>query len=165
MITEFLKLIFRPFGIGESAVIQNLKHYIKHIRMRFFNFIKQHHGIRPAADNFGQLSAFFVAHITRGEPMILETLCFSMYSLISTRTKASSVSNINSAKALANSVLPTPVGPKKIKEPMGRLGSEMPARDRRMALATALTAYPGPLPGQISPFPFGIISKIRLPAF
>ena len=36
---------------------------------------------------------------------------------------AFSSSNRNSARALASSVLPTPEGPRKMKEPMGRLGS------------------------------------------
>ncbi len=43
---------------------------------------------------------------------------------------ASSVSNKYAAKALANSVLPTPVGPRKMKLAVGRLGSAKPARDR-----------------------------------
>ena len=69
-----------------------------------------------------------------------ETECFSMYSDISTRTIALSSSNMNSARAFASSVLPTPVGPRKIKLPMGRLGSLSPARLRRIALATSETA-------------------------
>jgi hypothetical protein len=59
-----------------------------------------------------------------------ETACFSIYSDISIRTNASSVSNRYAASAFANSVLPTPVGPRKIKLAMGRLGSASPARDR-----------------------------------
>ena len=59
-----------------------------------------------------------------------ETLCFSMYSDISMRTRASSVSKRLRAKAFANSVLPTPVGPRKIKLAVGRLGSDKPARER-----------------------------------
>ena len=57
---------------------------------------------------------------------------------------ARSSSNRNSARALANSVLPTPVGPVNRNEPMGRFGSDRPARDRRMALATAATACSWP---------------------
>ena len=63
-----------------------------------------------------------------------------MNSDISIRTSASFVSNKNSAKALHNSVLPTPVGPKNKKEPFGRLGSDIPDRDRRTALETAVIA-------------------------
>jgi len=68
------------------------------------------------------------------------TACFSMYSLMSMRTIACSSSNRNSASARAVSVLPTPVGPRKIKDPMGFFGSLRPARERRMALATMVKA-------------------------
>ena len=62
-----------------------------------------------------------------GDPIILLTECFSIYSLISSLTIISSFPYITSAKALANSVLPTPVGPKKRKEPIGRFGFFRPA--------------------------------------
>ena len=39
---------------------------------------------------------------------------------------AFSSSNITSARALHSSVLPTPVGPRKMNEPIGRLGSCRP---------------------------------------
>ena len=42
-------------------------------------------------------------------------------------TRASSSPNMNSASALASSVLPTPVGPAKMKLPIGRFGSFRPA--------------------------------------
>ena len=54
-----------------------------------------------------------------------------MYSDMSMRTMACSSSNRNSASARASSVLPTPVGPRNRKEPIGRLGSWRPARERR----------------------------------
>ena len=57
-----------------------------------------------------------------------------MNSLMSILMSASSLPNMNSASALASSVLPTPVGPRKMNEPMGRLGSLRPARARRTAL-------------------------------
>ena len=56
------------------------------------------------------------------------------------RTIARSSSNRKSASALASSVLPTPVGPRNRNEPVGRSGSEMPARARRTASDTARTA-------------------------
>ena len=52
---------------------------------------------------------------------------------------------MNSASARASSVLPTPVGPRKRKLPIGRLGSESPARERRSAFATASTASSWPI--------------------
>ncbi len=50
------------------------------------------------------------------------------------RIIASSSPNRNSASVRASSVLPTPEGPRKMNEPVGRLGSFRPARERRMAL-------------------------------
>ena len=47
---------------------------------------------------------------------------------------------MNSASARASSVFPTPVGPRKMNEPIGRFGSCSPARARRSAFATASTA-------------------------
>lgn len=69
-----------------------------------------------------------------------ETACFSMYSVMSMRIMASSVSKRVAARVLASSVFPTPVGPRKRKLPMGRFGSFRPALARRMASATALMA-------------------------
>ena len=56
---------------------------------------------------------------------------------MSMRTIARSSSNRKSASDLASSVLPVPVGPRKRNEPVGRLGSEIPARERRTASLTA----------------------------
>ncbi len=69
--------------------------------------------------------------------MSLETENFSIYSDMSIRIMFSSLSNRASANVLANSVLPTPVGPKKMKEPTGRRGSLMPALARITASATS----------------------------
>ncbi len=67
-----------------------------------------------------------------------------MYSLMSMRIIACSSSNKNSANARAVSVLPTPVGPRKIKLPIGRRGSDKPARERRIAFATTVSAASWP---------------------
>ena len=63
-----------------------------------------------------------------------------MYSLISIRTILDSSSNSDSASAFASSVLPTPVGPKNRKEPIGFVGSLIPALERIMASVTFSTA-------------------------
>ncbi len=68
-----------------------------------------------------------------------------MYSDMSMRTIARSSSKRNSASARASSVLPTPVGPRKINDPIGRFGSLSPARERRMALATRSSAASCPM--------------------
>ena len=53
--------------------------------------------------------------------------------------------NISSAKTLASSVFPTPVGPRNIKEPIGRLGSLRSARERRRALEMTSVAIVCPI--------------------
>src|SRR5678815_5117095 len=63
-----------------------------------------------------------------GPPIMRATVCFSWYSDMSIRTIACSSSNKNAASARASSVFPTPVGPRKMKLPSGRLGSCNPAR-------------------------------------
>ena len=74
-----------------------------------------------------------------------ETECFSMYSDMSSRIMERSSSNRNSARARASSVFPTPVGPRKMNEPIGRLGSESPARLRRIEFATRSSAVSCPI--------------------
>mmetsp|Transcript_20367 Transcript_20367/g.56750 ORF Transcript_20367/g.56750 Transcript_20367/m.56750 type:complete len:262 (-) Transcript_20367:824-1609(-) len=71
--------------------------------------------------------------------MSLLTLCFSIYSPMSMRTIIFSSSNSSAARALASSVLPTPVGPRNRKD-APRLRAAKPARPRSTASATALTA-------------------------
>ena len=61
------------------------------------------------------------------------------------RTTLFSLSNRLSASVFASSVFPTPVGPRKRKEPIGRLGSLIPARARMMASATESTASSCPI--------------------
>ncbi len=63
-----------------------------------------------------------------------------MYSDMSIRIMASSVSNRNALSALASSVFPTPVGPRKMKLPIGLLGSFIPDLARLTALETATMA-------------------------
>lgn len=49
------------------------------------------------------------------------------------------------ANCLESSVLPTPVGPTKRKEPIGRFGVPSPTRLRRIALAILSTAASCPI--------------------
>mmetsp|Transcript_24731 Transcript_24731/g.53334 ORF Transcript_24731/g.53334 Transcript_24731/m.53334 type:complete len:277 (-) Transcript_24731:105-935(-) len=68
-----------------------------------------------------------------------------MYSDMSRRIIESSSSKSDSARALASSVLPTPVGPRNMNEAMGLDGSDKPARERWTASATASTASSWPV--------------------
>ena len=50
-------------AVGQAAVLENLQQDVEDVRVRLFDFVEQHHGIRTAADCFGELAALFVAHI------------------------------------------------------------------------------------------------------
>ncbi|SPE30427.1 conserved hypothetical protein [Candidatus Sulfopaludibacter sp. SbA6] len=54
--------------VGEAPVIQHLQHHVEHIVVRLFDFVEQHHRVRPAAHRFGQLSALFVTHVSGRRP-------------------------------------------------------------------------------------------------
>ena len=68
-----------------------------------------------------------------------------MYSLMSILTILLSSSNRFSANAFASSVLPTPVGPKNRKEPIGFPGSLIPALDLIIASVIFVTASSWPI--------------------
>ena len=70
----------------------------------------------------------------------LDTEYFSIYSDISSLIILFSSSNRLSASVFASSVLPTPVGPKNKNEPIGLLGSLIPALDLIIASVTLVTA-------------------------
>ena len=73
--------------------------------------------------------------------MSFETECFSMNSDMSKRTSDFSLPNRKAASARATSVLPTPVGPRNRNDPAGRALDFKPARERRIALASAEMAF------------------------
>ena len=50
--------------VGYSAVIKYLKHYVKHVGMRFFNFVKKNNGIGASAYFFGKLSCLVVSNVS-----------------------------------------------------------------------------------------------------
>ena len=68
-----------------------------------------------------------------------------MYSLISIRTILFSSSNRLCANAFASSVFPTPVGPRKRNDPIGLLGSLIPALERMIASVTSSTPSSWPM--------------------
>ncbi len=51
-------------AIGHAAVVQDLQQGVPDLRMSLLDLIEQHHPIGAAADCFGQLAAFLVAHIS-----------------------------------------------------------------------------------------------------
>ena len=113
--------------------------------MSLFNFIKKYYRIWFSTNCFSKLTPSSYPTYPGGAPINLDTLYFSIYSLISILTILLSSSNKFCAKAFANSVLPTPVGPKNRKEPIGLLGSFMPALDLIIDSVIFVTASSCPM--------------------
>ena len=51
-------------AIGEAAIVENLQQHVEDVGMRLFDFVEEHHRIRPAAHLFGELAALFVADVS-----------------------------------------------------------------------------------------------------
>ena len=54
-----------PLRIGDAAVIQYLQQYVEHIGVCFLDLVEEHDRVRFSADCLGQLTALFVADVSR----------------------------------------------------------------------------------------------------
>jgi len=54
-----------PLPVGETPVVEYLQQNVEHIRVRFFHFIQQDDGIRTTAHRLGQVTALFIADVSR----------------------------------------------------------------------------------------------------
>ena len=109
-----------PLSIRQATIFQDLQQRIPDIRVRFLDLVKQNDSIwttTPRLQSTDHLARNLRSPEAHQNKRL--TVCCSRYSLISTRTRASSSSNMNSASAFASSVLPTPLLPRKINEPIG----------------------------------------------
>ncbi len=53
-------------AIGEAAIVQHLQQDVEHIGVRLFHFVEQDQRVRAATHGLGEVTALFVAHVTRG---------------------------------------------------------------------------------------------------
>ena len=54
--------------VGQFPFFENLQQHVPHVRVRLFNFVEQHDGIRIAPHFFGELAAFLVTDVTGRRP-------------------------------------------------------------------------------------------------
>ena len=62
--TGILEIDLPPVGIRDVAFIQNLKQYVKYIRMSLLDLIEQDHTVRMPPHLLGELASLVIAHIT-----------------------------------------------------------------------------------------------------
>ena len=132
-----LKVYRTSLRICDTSVIQYLQQYIEYIRMCFFDLIKKNNTNMVSGEL--PLSADRLLHILH----IPEVLRSDGIRNISPYTHSYRFvpysvhhQTVLAARALASSVLPTPVGPRNKKEPIGLVGSLIPALERRIASVT-----------------------------
>mgnify|MGYP003694499409 CR=1 FL=1 len=86
--------------VRQAPVLQDLQERVEHVRVRLLDLVEQDHAERLAANGLGELAALLVPHVAGGEPIRRLTVCFSMYSDMSSWISAASSPNRNSASAL-----------------------------------------------------------------
>ena len=104
--------------------------------MRLLDLVEQHDGVRPAAHRFGELPALFVADVSgRCADQPRDRVLLHVLRHVDADHRLGVVEH-ELGERRATSVLPTPVGPRKMNEPIGRFGFLRPARERRIARVT-----------------------------
>ncbi len=135
------KSTLRPRASEQVPFFHDLQQHVVRFGMGLLDLVEDDDRVRPAADALRSAGRRRRSRRSPGgAPTSRLTVWRSMNSDMSIWTSASSLPNMNSASALVSSVLPTPVGPRKMNEPIGRLGSFRPARARRTALEIASMA-------------------------
>ena len=132
-----LEVDLATLGVGEATLFEDLQQDVEDVRVRLLDLVEEDDRVGLAADLLGELAALVEADVARRRADEAARPCASPC----TRTcraeiSASSLPNRKSASALDSSVLPTPDGPRKMNEPLGRFGFFRPARVRRIALLT-----------------------------
>ncbi len=57
------KVNHAPVAVREAPVVQDLQKHVVHVRVRFFNLIKEHHTVRFSTDLLGQLTTVVIADV------------------------------------------------------------------------------------------------------
>jgi hypothetical protein len=120
MMIVLRKSILRP---SESVILpffENLQQQMHHVRVRLFDFVEKHHRVRPTPHRFGKLAALFVTDISRRRTD--QTRCREFLHVLRhvDLNERVAIAEHEFGRVCARKVLPTPVGPRKMNEPIGR---------------------------------------------
>ena len=141
MITVFLKSTVRPWPSVRRPSSRICSSVLKTSGCAFLDFVEQHHRIGPAAHMLGQLAAFVVADVSgRRADHARHGVLLHVLGHIDAHHGFIVVEHELGERSAPVRSCRRRSGPRKMKLPMGRLGSLRPARLRRMALATSDTA-------------------------
>ena len=127
--------------IGQVPVLQDLEQDVEDLRMRLLDLVEEHHRVALAAHRLGQLAALVVADVAgRGADQARDVVALHELAHVDLDERVLGAEH-ELGQGSARCVLPTPVGPRKMNEPIGRLGSFSPARARRTALLMVAIAF------------------------
>ena len=121
--------------VGQLPFLQHLQQDVEYVGVRFLYLIKEDDTERPARDLFRQETSLFVADIARGRSHEARHIVLFHEVRHVDAHQGIRVTKKESASVFATRVFPTPVGPRKTKDPSGRRAEESPVRERRIAEA------------------------------
>ena len=114
--TVFEKSTVRPCASLILPLVQNLQQDIHNVRMCFFDLVKQHDAVGMAADLLGQLPGLVVADIARGRADEAgHRVLFHVLAHVDGDERVNGVEQLAGQLLDQLGILPTPVGPTKIK--------------------------------------------------
>ncbi len=128
-------------AVGEPTVVEHLEQDVEGLRVRLLDLVEQDHRVGPAADRLGELAALLVADVARrradeardGVPLgVLRHVDADHGPLVVEEEVGERTWRARSCRH--------PSGRGRGSDPVGRSGSETPARVRRTASDTARTA-------------------------
>mmetsp|Transcript_3026 Transcript_3026/g.11268 ORF Transcript_3026/g.11268 Transcript_3026/m.11268 type:complete len:911 (+) Transcript_3026:148-2880(+) len=61
-----LEVDHATLGVGEAAILKNLKHHVEDVGVRLLNLVKEHEGVRAPPDSLGELATLGVADVAGG---------------------------------------------------------------------------------------------------
>lgn len=126
--------------VGQAAVIEYLQQDVEDLGVCLLNLVEQDHRVGATAYSLGQLTALFVADVSgRGTDQARNGVLLGVLAHVDTY-QGTLVIELELSQCLSQLGLTDTGRPRNRKEPIGRSGSEIPARARRTASETATTA-------------------------
>ena len=117
--------------VGQPSVVEDLQEHVEDVRVRLLDLVEEHDRERTPAHGFGELAALVVADVSgRRADQTRDGVLLLILRHVDANHRALVVEQVL-ASARASSVLPTPVGPRKMNEPIGRFGSRDPSARAR----------------------------------
>ena len=125
MTTAFAEVDRAALRVGEPPVVEHLQQELEDVGVRLLDLVEQQERVRVAAHGLGELARPRRSRRSRAGRRAAGRRCALSNSLMSRRTSSRCRTAPRRAPG-ASSVLPTPVGPRKRKEPTGRPGRPSP---------------------------------------